>query len=286
MSYEISDEEKLKIAVHFMLSSPPGEINEVLTDVRVLLDNDNLLNQTALSAFREYNKSQMFATELPELDYPLLITEYGELSPNTYLDPRSKRVYSFDHIQQTFSGEFREAENSEIFSAVEDYRSAIDMAINQYVFEYFADHSATVYEQKGKEIVICISAKKYSPQNYWNGTWRSVWKINIKNGKTKMKGTIKTLVHLYEAGNVQLNTLKEESVDVTVSDPESTGTSIAKAIFETEHKYQKALQLNYLEMGDTTFKSLRRKLPITGEKVNFYNIYSKKIIGETSSGKK
>jgi len=53
-----------------------------------------------------------------------------------------------------------------------------------------------------------------------------------------------------------------------------------KAIDKAESNFHKALETSYNTMGDTTFKALRRILPITRQKINWTNIQSLKSGGD------
>ena len=43
-------------------------------------------------------------------------------------------------------------------------------------------------------LVVCIEDHKFSPENYWNGRWRSEWHITIEGGNAKIVGLLKTQV--------------------------------------------------------------------------------------------
>jgi len=47
-----TDEEITDIANGFLLNAPPGEFMEVVTDVRTLLPNEALINESAPRTFR------------------------------------------------------------------------------------------------------------------------------------------------------------------------------------------------------------------------------------------
>jgi len=57
---QVTKEEIIDIANNFLLNSPPGEFMEVVTDVRALLPNESLINESAPRTFREYNTDQWF----------------------------------------------------------------------------------------------------------------------------------------------------------------------------------------------------------------------------------
>ena len=64
MADQIPDEEKLAIATHFLLSSPPYEIKEVLADVKVVLNPPTLLTDGVLKGiFCKYNTQNFEVVE-------------------------------------------------------------------------------------------------------------------------------------------------------------------------------------------------------------------------------
>jgi len=277
MSDAISDEEKLKIATKFMLNAPPGEFNEVVTDVRTLVGNDTLLNRNALSTFRTYNTDQMISVHISGSAQKVLITTYGEVDQKHYLDPRSKQIFEFDHVMQTV-GTVTEAT---VEQSCEPLRAAIDTAVSDYVSGFYPEGACAVYASKeGGEtkVTVCISAKKFNPKNYWNGRWRSVWTASVKgSGSCELHGSIKVNVHYYEDGNVQLITKVDKTAKFNGGSDDATAKNITEAITKCEGEFQASLDEGYHQMSEQSFKSLRRKLPVVGTKVNFEGIAQHKM---------
>jgi capping protein alpha len=274
---DISVQDMIQIANNFMLNSPPGEFMEVVTDVRGLLRDDSIINDTAPATFREYNTDQMLQVRNGNND--ALVAKQGELASGEFLDPRNGTIFSFDHIRQEVTGS--RPIGGELDGQVEPFRSSIDSAVDKYTKEFYINGTSAVYGAKqGGDfaVTICISSAKFNPNNFWNGKWRSAWVCTFKpNGQVNLQGTIKTCVHYYEDGNVQLNTEVTRSVSSPGGNPQVTADNIIKAIRKEEANYQQNIDNSYVTMGDTTFKALRRVLPITRMKIDWNKIRNMKM---------
>jgi len=270
-----SEEELVQIVNSFLLNSPPGEFMEVVTDIRSILSNEAILNNTAAATFREYNTEQMVIVESPKHDHKVLITKYGEVSDGEFLDPRGNQVITFDHIKQTVTG--ARPISNELDAGLEPLRKAIDNAFNQYTSEHFP-HGASVTYSKDGEITACISSARFNPGNFWNGRWRSV--CTYGNGKLTIH--YKIVVHYYEDGNVQLNTDTVQTYTIETGSPDVIAKNVITQVSKSDQAYQQALDASYQTMGDTTFKALRRALPITRTKIDWNKIRNYKVGGEMS----
>jgi capping protein alpha len=142
-----------------------------------------------------------------------------------------------------------------------ELRLAVDDAVQTYVGNHYPDGASTVHSKDG-EIIVTLSGSKLNPGNFWNGRWRSEY--TLKDGK--LSGNIKVQCHYFEDGNVQLNSTKDVNVDVAGTD-DKLASNLVKALEKAESEYQTLLNAECATMADTTFRALRRPLPLTRTKI-------------------
>jgi capping protein alpha len=263
-----SAETQLQIATYFLSLSPSGEVDQVLADVQKLVDSSVLNDDVIASILAKYNVEQMTPSKDPEGN-GILVSEFGQVSQNEFVDPNTGRILEFNHRTRKFVKDT--GKKAEALSAdSEAYRAAFQKAAGDYLSKHFKPGKGvvTVYGQNGSTHV-CISAVSTKLSAYWTGGWKSQYSIDTSSKKTAtLKGNVKVNVHYFEDGNVQLHTNLDKSSDITVGDPTSTGEAVAKAIMEIESNFQNAMEEKYVAM-EPTFKNIRRFLPISGTKMNW-----------------
>jgi len=270
MSDKISMDEKLKIAHQFILESPPGELNDVFNDLIVLLDIDDYKEYLPqfVKSFQEYNNANFIPVEIPNQDSKAIISKFGMIDDEHYLDPRSGNSFSFDHFHQKVDDVQKvEIEENEEFAL----REAVDDEIQKYVKEHFAEGVNAVY-YKENNMTIIITANKYNPDNFWNGRWRSIYHINTESNE--VTGYIKSNVHYYEDGNVQLEWKKDTTFTLSKdkSDPTAYAKAITKGIDDFERNAEISLKETYNDQANNVLKALRRALPVTKQKMDWNQI--------------
>ncbi|KAI8594120.1 F-actin-capping protein subunit alpha [Geranomyces variabilis] len=272
----LSDTAKLQIVAGFLKDSPPGEINDVFNDVRVLMEDEALLQDGVTGCFEEYNVEQFTTVVPPGKDYAVILSNSNRLSADRFVDSRGGLSFAVDHIRQTTS----DPQPIDSNPTIEPFLHALDAATSRYISDHYPDGTATV----SPDLAIAIVGSKYNPNSFWNGRWRSQWSAPAAGGG-EITGRLSVNVHYYEDGNVQLAAEK----DITVVVPEASGDpaawahTVVRLITKAEGEFQAALSEKLADLADTIFRTLRRALPITRNKINWDSIAAYKIGSELTA---
>jgi len=267
----------VEIASEFILDAPPGELQDVLADVKALVSEDSPILDGLAPAIEKYNKEQLLAVKLPGGSGKAVISEYNSLGDGRFFDVGSQSSFAFDHATQKASdvrSYSLESQNSHLIQS-------LLQAVGPHVSEHYPSEPAfgVFPVNNDSAAAILVVGNKYSPGNYWNGRWRSTY---IYTPSTKeLTGTIAVDVHYYEDGNVRLVTSK------TVSESLNGGTAadIVKTIALTERKYQEEMNKAFTTLNEGAFKNLRRQLPITRQKIDWDKIGSYRLGQDIGGGR-
>jgi capping protein alpha len=278
---DLSPQQRLELGAKFVASAPPGEFNEVFKAVSTLVDNSEMINGIAPAMRQNYNTDQMVVADAPDGSHKIVIAKCAEIDAEHYIDPVAKQVVTFNHETLTASDP-RPLEAGESVDDLEGLRTAAQDSLAKYMTaSYIKDAAVGVFARGGQDLSIAVSGAKFSPNNFWNGRWRSSFIVSVDGGQTgaSIKGTIKVIVHYFEGGNVQLTSSKNVDGQLAFSGADDFGAKLAAFMKKTEDEYQTALTENYTSMSEGTFKSLRRKLPINGQKFQWDKLQVHSLAG-------
>ncbi|EIM23899.1 subunits of heterodimeric actin filament capping protein Capz [Wallemia mellicola CBS 633.66] len=129
---------------------------------------------------------------------------------------------------------------------------------------------------------ICYAGNKFNQSNYWSGRWRANWVYDLTTNE--LIGNINITIHYFENGNVQLQASHNPKIKSPLEGPPTTeeeAKKLVKAISESDRAYQAYINVLYEDkLSEKLFRSLRRALPITREKINWDKVVNYKLGSE------
>ncbi|KAJ1679828.1 F-actin-capping protein subunit alpha [Spiromyces aspiralis] len=280
-------EDKIAKASAFLLSSPPGEEDDVFNDVRGLINDDKALQANIVPILAQLNKDRFLCVDVPDMDSKTLITKYNQLEDDKYVDFNAGKVVIFDHLRGASSGLHTArvicTEDYQRESALGDLRSCLQKNMSEYIEDRYRDGVGAVFiSQDDSHIVICLLNNKFSPDNFWNGSWRSTWTLNPASGS--LEGKVTVHIHYYEDGNVQQISEHsfQESVEPT-DEHAALSLAVIKKIRILEQQYHRSLNDYYSQIADKAFKEFRRVLPLTRSKIDWDKVTTASILRAAAS---
>ncbi|KAI1662213.1 putative F-actin-capping protein [Daldinia decipiens] len=239
-----------------------------VANIKALTFNEPDIVSRLGPAFERYNEEQFVTAKLPGSSQQVIISSHSSLGNGQYYDVESSSSFTFDHVTQKASN----VQSYVLEGPQADLVKSTLKSISAYVKEHYPSGSYGVYSIEGdSKVAVIIVANKYSPNNYWNGRWRSLYIFDPSS--SSLEGSVKVDVHYYEDGNVRLLTNKP----IAASVPSGTGAGIAKEISAGERKYQEELNRGFTSLSEGAFKGLRRQLPVTRQKIEWDKVASYRV---------
>ncbi|KAJ9640494.1 F-actin-capping protein subunit alpha [Coniosporium tulheliwenetii] len=234
----------------FVESAPPGELSNVTNAINTIAGDSSL--QSLGPALEKYNEEQFTTVTLPGSSQPgqVIVSSHNSLGEGRYFDVESQSSFAFDHTTQKASA----VQSYALESKNADLIKSILKSLTTHANEHYPSSSLGVYPvQNDGAIAILLVANKYSPNNFWNGRWRSHYTFS----SGQLTGNIRVDVHYYEDGNIA----------------------------SIERKYQEDLNKAFGSLSEGAFKGLRRQLPITRQKIEWEKISGYRLGQDIGGGR-
>jgi capping protein alpha len=261
----------------FIDSAPPGELSNVTTAIKTILGDQPGLVNSLRPAFKKYNEEQFAVVKLPGASQRVIVSSFNSLGGGRYYDVGSASSFEFDHVTQQASA----VQSYALDSSHAELVKSLTKSLGSHASEHYPESSLGVYPIEGdSKIALVLVASKYSPNNFWNGRWRSLYFFDTSSGS--LTGNIKVDVHYYEDGNVRM--LTDRPVSATVSTT-ATAPEISRQVANIERRYQEDLNKAFSNLSEGAFKGLRRQLPITRQKVEWEKISGYRLGQDIGGGK-
>ena len=289
---ELEDEEKLAIAKHFIMCCPPGQLNDMVTDIEKLLPAGLLSSNIVKDYSKEYYLRHGAVVTTPFESRTVLCKE-AEINNNdsAYYCSKTKKVYGYNHVTKEPFQVASTIEPPVSSQYLETEQLNIQNALNSYMVKRYTtpENAACAFTLTDTNMLIKIVAEKANLKNFWSGRWTSSWKVKFPKStdsdtfdgqsafvadtmenQVTITGYIQIIAHYFEDGNVQLNTTKSiPAFDIKYVTTEELAKEIVKAIEKIENEIQGSLNDMYREMHDHTLRAMRRTLPVTRTKMEW-----------------
>jgi capping protein alpha len=278
---EISDAERLQIAQHFLMNSPPAQYGLVSGDVKKLLPAGCMPDQMEKEIAKKYNFKNNRVVKAPSGKL-VALHEAGGVDDTHCMDSSNGAVFKIDHLTMEISEAGGDAPSSNQDSGLELKRAAVGAEISSYVEKKFSGDAAagSVYAKDGV-ISIAITGERSNLRNMYSGKWSSSWKIeSIDGSKATISGEIKIHNHYFEEGNIQLQTNKPVAAkEVSFSSEKELGEKVVEVINNAEQETQVSLHDMIDNAHVATLKELRKASTVHKVKMQ-WNQNSVKMVGQ------
>ncbi|KAL8683523.1 MAG: hypothetical protein Q9186_000563 [Xanthomendoza sp. 1 TL-2023] len=249
----------------FVEGAPPGELADVIADVKKLTVNEPKLLESITPAFQKYNEEQLSTVKLPGSSSNVSGKKLGLLKKHGVADRRAGP-------HQPLQPKASDVQPYALDSEHSDLISSLLKSLSTHSTEHYPSATYTVCPSHSSPstLALLLVSNKYSPSNFCNGRYRSAYLFTPSS--SSLTGTINVDVHYYEDGNVRLTTSKKVSEDLALGEGKGAAAMAAEVlrmVAKVERGYQEELERGFARLSEGEFKGLRRQLPVTRQKVEW-----------------
>ena len=252
----------VNVAKYIVKKTPIGHLGKSLENLRAVVGEQVMDTDDVKKEIHNYGETHLSAVNNDVTNTKVVISSLTKDSEGFYHDQGQKVKFKIG----LESGAVEEAQSIEVQN---NLRDTVQQKVKAYLEKcYKMDVTRhNVYFDGANKIVVLISVHNLNLKSFWSGEWLSTWELDI-NGK-QIKGTLRANTYYYEEGNIQFNLDTKFNGTAKGGDIGAIADSLVEFIKTSENSVQLELEKVYDELSENYIKPLRRKLPVTGTKMNW-----------------
>ena len=253
----------VNVAKYIIKKTPIGHLNKSLENLRSVVGEQVMDTNDVKKEIHNYGETHLSAVNNDVTNSKVVISPLTKDGEGFYYDQGQKVKFKIG----LESGNVEEAQAIEVQN---DLRDEIEKKTKDYLgkcYKMEVTRYNVFYDADGNKIVVLISVHNLNLKSFWSGEWLSTWEMDI-NSK-EVKGALRANTYYYEEGNIQFNLDTKFNGSASGDDNAAIADSLIDFIKTSENSVQLELEKVYDELSENYIKPLRRKLPVTGTKMNW-----------------
>ena len=252
----------VNVAKYIIKKTPIGHLGKSLENLRSVVGEQVMDTDDVKKEIHNYGENHLSAVNNDVTNSKVVISPLTKDAEGFYHDQGQKVKFKIG----LESGAVEEAQQTDIQN---DLRNSIESALKNYLqkcYKMDVTRYNVYFDSATSKIVVLISVHNLNLKSFWSGEWLSTWELD--SGK-HVKGTLKASTYYYEEGNIQFNLDTKFDSNIQGGDNNSIAANLIEFIKTSENSVQLELEKVYDELSENYIKPLRRKLPVTGTKMNW-----------------
>ena len=252
----------VNVAKYIIKKTPIGHLGKSLENLRSVVGEEVMDTNDVKKEIHNYGENHLSAVQNDVTNSKVVISPLTKDSEGFYHDQGQKVKFKIG----LESGAVEEAQQTDIQN---ELRDAIESKVKEYLGKCYQMEVTryNVYFDGGNKIVVLISVHNLNLKAFWSGEWLSTWELDISGNQ--VKGTLRANTYYYEEGNIQFGLDTKFSTTIGGGDNKTVANNLVEFIKTSENSVQLELEKVYDELSENYIKPLRRKLPVTGTKMNW-----------------
>jgi capping protein alpha len=260
----------VNVAKYIIKKTPIGHLGKAIENLKAVVGEEVMDTLDVKKELHAYGENHLSSVKNNVTNTKVVISNLTKDDQGYYYDQGQ-------NVKFQIGLESGQVENAQSIQVHNDLRNVVEQKLKQYIQKCYAQEVTkynVYFNEKNNKIVVLISVHNLNLKSFWSGEWLSTWELNLKN--YSVNGTLKANTYYYEEGNVQFNLDTKFNGSAKGGDSNAIADALIEFIKKSENSVQLELEKVYDELSENYIKPLRRKLPVTGTKVN-WNINQVKI---------